>query len=324
MLGMKVGFTYRYPGLPRDNIFTVPLSYDLVRVGKRWTVTASSVLEEGRLPAWVQPVSKSESQHFFALSRPDAPRVAESLRLAEQARGKLQAKITFELEPKYVILFARNRAEYEEMTARASPVSAIAQAETSYEVTTSSIKVESRQIVVNLEKLFADGSALETFQHELGHLALAAETRPFTPSWVGESAAMYLADTRPAALWRAGSRAGRFSSISFRDLTRSTTLGAHDPTGVAATYEYAYSAAAAYYLIETFGADTYWEFYRSYSRVPAGKLYESLPEGTIASENEEAVVNLAVKTTGESLKTYFDLDEPELDQRVRAWIRTAA
>ena len=319
---VRVSFLYRYQGLPDDNVFRYPLIYDLVSDGKGWLVTASKAEDDALTPPWMKaPVQTQRSEHFLAMFRPGSVDASKALALAEQARAQLAPKLTFPLEASYLILLAKDRAEYEALAARASPVSAIGQAETSYEVTPEAIKVQSRQMVVNMQKLLEDRTEVETFQHELGHLALAKDTRPFTPAWVSESAAMYLADTKPVSLWRLGTRQGRFKKITFAELSSSTTLGEHDPTGEAASYEYAYSAAAAYSLVQEYGAEKYWSFYRSFAEVPATRFYEGLPSDRIANEREESVRALAIATTSEGLKATFGIDEKTLDEKVRAWIR---
>jgi len=322
---VRVDFSYRYKGLPADNEFRVPLIYELKVVGPTVQITSARLDQGARLPVWaVGPVTTVNSEHFVAIFRPGRIASERALKVAEKARQQLISRLTFPLEPSYLLIMARNRVEYEQMTSQSSPASAIAQAETSFEVSRDSIKVRSRQIVVNLEKVFQEESSEEVFRHELGHLALAQDTRPFTPAWVSESAAMYLAGTRPVDLWRSGIRTRRFEQISYVTLNRASTLGQDDATGVAASYEYAYSAAAAWYLVETFGADKYWQFYRSYAAVPASKLYESLPTGRIATEGEEKVVTLAEETTGPSLRDAFGLDETQLDIKVREWIRSTS
>lgn len=319
---VRVDFTYRYQGLPADNEFRVPLRYEIKIIGETVQITSSRLDDGAKMPVWATSNTQTiRSEHFVAIFRPGKIASERALRVAEKARAQLIERLTFPLEPAYLVVLARNRAEYEQMTSQSSPASAIAQAETSFEVSRTRIRVRSRQIVVNLEKVFQEESSEEVFRHELGHLALAQDTRPFTPAWVSESAAMYLAETRPSDLWRAGTRNGRFAAMSFASLNRAATLGQHDTTGVTASYEYAYAAAAAWYLVEAHGADKYWQFYRSYAAVPASRLYESLPAGRIATEGEEKVLSLAEEATREGLRSTFDLDEAQLDSKVREWIR---
>ncbi|CAN5855157.1 hypothetical protein BH23ACT12_BH23ACT12_04600 [soil metagenome] len=321
--GVRVDLVYRYEGLPDDNAFRINLTYDFAEVDDQWTIVTAGLKPGSALPVWASgPIQTRQSDHFLALYRPELPDPDRILREAEEARAQLDGKITFQLEDRYVILVARDDEEYRTMSsATLGPVSAIAQVETSYEVTPNSIRVLSRQMVLNSQKLYEDGAALETLRHELGHLAVAQYTRPFTPAWVSESAAMYLAGTRPVSIWRNGLNRNRFDGINIERLTRASNLGEHDTSREGASLEYAYSAAAAWYLVETFGAEKYWEFYRSYADVPARDLYERLPETAGTPGGEQAIEGLAVTTTGGSLHQLFALDQVTLDQAIRSWMQ---
>jgi hypothetical protein len=320
--GVRVDLGFRYAGLPEDNTFRVGFDYHLMRTGKAWRVATSSVRAGSSQPVWATgPIATQRSEHFLALHRPGVADPSLIMREAEQARAQLDGKITFPLENSYLLIVAKDEAEYASMSsATLGPVSAIAQVETSYEVTPESINVLSRQMVINDRKLHEDGSALETFRHELGHLAVAQYTRPFTPAWVSESAAMYLAGTRPVSIWRQGLTQGKFDGITIDRLTLASNLGEHGASKEGASLEYAYSAAAAWYLVETFGAERFWEFYRSYAIVPPAELYELLPERTSSPQSEQAIEALAVAKTSASLQQLFALDAAALDANVRDWM----
>jgi hypothetical protein len=324
--GVRADFRYRYQGLPEDNVFRIPLIYDFELVKGDWRIRSGRLGESATLPLWATgPVQTLRTEHFLGIFRPGLPDPGRTLRRAEQARAQLDGKITFPLENQYLLLMAKDRREYESMTsAKLGQVSAIAQVETSYQVTPDDIQVQGRQIIVNVEQLQGDDSTLETFRHELGHLAVAQYTRPFTPAWVSESAAMYLAGTRPTNIWRAGLNRREFSRINFAELTRASNLGEHDSSREAISLNYAYAAAAAWYLVETFGAEKYWEFYRSFAAVPANALYQSLPERGDPGVREQAIEGLAVQTTERSLSTLFGLDTSQLDAAVRQWMDTAS
>lgn len=320
---VQVDLNFRYAGLPDDNSFRVALLYDLARAtDNSWRVTSSTLRTGTFLPIWATgPIQTQRSEHFLALHRPGLSNPAQILQEAEEARSQLDGKITFPLEKGYLLLVATDEREYSTMSSAAlAPVSPIAQVETSYEVTPENIKVLSRQMVVNDKKLHEDGSALETFRHELGHLAVAQFTRPFTPAWVSESAAMYLAGTRPTATWRTGLSQNKFDSINIEELTKASNLGEHNSSLEGASLEYAYSAAAVWYLVETFGAEQYWKFYRTYSDVPPAELYEELPDSASSPEGEQAIEALAVSKTAAGLRQVFALDSITLDRNVKAWM----
>lgn len=318
-----VDLVYRWEGLPEDNLFRLQFSYNMEKVGS-WTVMESK-LRDSILPVWANgPILHSRFGMFLALYRPTISGVDRTLQLAQQARDALEQKVTHPLETGYLIVLAKDREEYVGISANSSPVSAIAQAETTYQISSSSIDAQARYIIVNLDALYSSGSAVETLQHELGHLALAVQTRPFTPSWVSESAAMYLANTRPSAAWRAGVRNRRFDSLSFGELTRSASIGQHAGTAESASLEYAYAAAAAYYLIETFGAERYWEFYSSYTDIAPGAVFERIPEAADSLQSRESLVGLGEEITASSIQNIYGLTLEQLDTNVREWIRKAA
>lgn len=319
--GLELDLVYRYERLANDNAFRISLLYDLDRVGGKWSIT-SSILDQGAaLPVWAAgPIEFTASDHFLALYRPSLPSPASAISQAERARSRLAPKLDFEMDPVHLILLATDEDEYRSMSAGASPVSAIAQAETTFAVSRNRIAAESRLILVNLART-GERTAVETLQHELGHLALSNYTRPFTPAWVSESAAMYLAETRPVGLWARGIREGKFNAMSFSDLTSQPNLGQHDPSGVAVSFEYAYAAAAAWYLTETFGPQPFWSFYRSYSEVPAGEVYSQITDIGAGLDTDAALEELAVETTRAGLTRLFGLTEERLDSQVRKWIQ---
>lgn len=313
-----VDLLYRYEGLPADNIFRIPFMYDIQPEEGGWVFTAASL--PATLPPWASgPVEVSRTVHFLALFRPGTPEVASILQMAEQARASLTPRVTEPLEPAHLMVLARGRADYEQMTSSPAPVSSVAQAETTFEVTPDMIAVRSRHIVVDLQALSRQPSPLEVLSHELGHLSLSRLNRPFLPGWVGESAAMYLAEQRPEATWRFGAANGRFRSLSFEDLSGQMNLGTHDPSLEGANLAYAYAAAAAYWLVETYGSEPYWSFYADFSEVPARDVYALLPQGE-ADPPASALSELARTTTADALRDNFGVGFDALDQGVRGWI----
>lgn len=322
----RVELTYTYEGLPADNEFRLPLRYDFDRTAQGWIVAGARVQVGAQLPAWASgPTLFERTEHFLALYRPELDTPSRVLTDAEQARTQLGNKLPFPLDDAYLLLIAGDETQYRAMAGTTlGPVSPIAQVETSYEVTPHAIRVLARQMVINREKLYESGQTLETLRHELGHFLLAGVTRPFTPAWVSEAAAMYLAGTRPADIWRNSVAAGKFQGISINRLTRASSLGEHGVSREGTSLEYAYSAAAGWYLIETYGAQRFWDFYASYADLPAGELYDRLPDRTTEVHNEspadDAIEDLAVQTTGGALSQFFGLSPSDLDARLLTWM----
>lgn len=319
VVGARVNLRYRYPGLPEDNVFSFGLNYDFEKSGG--SARASSVtFAPGGAPIWATgAIQSARSEHFLGLYRPGSSTLITILPEAELARSDIAQKLPWPQDDKELLLMARNDHEFDAIKSSDSGASTAAQAEAGFEVTPTAVKVGGRQMVVNVDKLRLEGSGAETLRHELGHMALAKGTRPFTPAWVSESAAMYVAGTKPLQTWRSGLANGAFDKISFSDLRGVSQLGGHDSG--AASLQYAYAAAGAWYLVETFGPDAYWRLYRSFAAVPAAEIYRKAPAGTVLTAGVKEVGELSAVVTQRSLKDVFALTEDQLDAKVRQWIK---
>jgi hypothetical protein len=316
MTAARVQFQFGYDGLPKDNRFSVDLVYGLSQRGKDLKITSARFQDGQPMPLWASgPVNMLRSDHFLALSRPGLPRAEHAVALAEAARTQVQTRLDLRVEDAHLLVLAKDEAEYREVAKHARPESA-AVALASFVVSPDSISVSGKQIVVNLERLFKEGVGLETLEHEIGHLALLMDTRPFTPAWVAEGAAMYLAGKRPDGIWKEAAES--FADVRLADLTEGADLGEHAATG---SFKYAYAAASAWYLIETFGPSRFWRFYRSYAQVSPKDLYDRLPSNHDgASETNPAILALSTRTTESALRELFGFGQDELDIRVRSWI----
>jgi hypothetical protein len=318
LTGVQVELSYRYDGLPEDNVFRIPLSYRLERSGSELTIT-NSALGAGTLPVWaVHPVTVTGTDHLLVLSAEGDAGAGDIMSVAEQARAEVEQALPFEMDSRFLVVLAPTEAEYHRYLPPSGPVAGprVAQANTSFQSTPREFRVEGRHMVVNLEGLARERTGLQTFKHELAHLALARFTTPAMPAWVAESAAMYLAGQKTN--WTQRVATGNFEDLSFAELSRSRSLGDQDPSGQTAARQYSYAAGAAGYLIETFGADRFWEFYRSYADVPAEQLYRSLPSA--ADAGEERLADLAAATTEQALRDHFELTPAGLDAAVRQWL----
>jgi hypothetical protein len=323
LAGVQTRLEYRFKDLPADNVFSIPITYDLVATGNQLRIAVSEPAAN-LLPIWATgPVQFTHSDHFIALYRPGLAGVEQTLAVAEAARAALQGSLPTPLDQTSLIVLAKDEDEFSRAVYQPFPSAETrsAQFASTIEVNPGDVLVEGRQIVVNIRKLNEDKTGPETFRHELGHLDLATRTRPITPGWVAEGAAMYLAGTRPVATWRRGVKDGSFDRITFEQLSRSPQLGGVDPAGDTATSEYAYAAAATWYLVEKFGADRFWEFYRSFAAVPAKKIYDLLPSGGPATGARDAIAELGVQTTSNSLRTLYGLTPAGLDLATRNWIK---
>lgn len=345
----RIDFIYRYKDLPPDNLFRFRLVYRMERQDGKWIVTESTHDErKSPLPVWATgPAAVASSPHFLAIHRPGTTRIDEALKLAEEARTKLLEGLTLKPDDRHVLLLAKDVAEYEAMAgAEVGGSLAI----TSYIFRSSAgspTRAESRQMVVNLgavlddpnkkadlgpahgsqfgtggsdgeddeddgpvipedllKKLDAELVPAQVFQHELGHLALSRVTRESTAGWVAEGGAMLLADERRLGSWQLGQLAGIYDKISFTELSEDGNLS----DGIT----YAYANAAVFYLVETFGEKTFWDFYRDF------KEYE--PTG---SREAHPLEELRADATHRLLRRIYDMDEEQLDAKTREYIKKA-
>ena len=134
------------------------------------------------------------------------------------------------------------------------------------------------------------------FQHELAHLTLTRHDGPYTPGWVNEGAAMYLAAERRVDDWRYALDEGLFDGVSI------AAMG--DEAGLADGIEYAYANAAVLVLVEEFGVERFFDFYTAFRPLLASAEFEQGP-------------------TAATLLQRYDLTVSQLDERTRAYMEKA-
>ncbi|MDP9401741.1 MAG: hypothetical protein M3P85_00070 [Actinomycetota bacterium] len=294
----QVDFIFRYKGLPEDNTFRFRRRYRVEQQAGAPVVVESAADPEFPLPVWATgPLEVTRSPHFLALSRPGLSNVARLLEVAEQARARLTPKLTIEPDPVHLLLLASGDAQYAELSGApeddpSDDSVSLALARAYY----AGRGPEAREMVANVDAIFADAgisfegrasvNPVEVFQHELAHLAVLRFNGSETPGWVAEGAAMFLSGERRVDEWQEALRTG-FSELSFVTLSEQEDLEA---------YAYGYANAAALYLVEEFGADTFWEFYRGIRRSDTARM----------------------------LRLVYKMDAAELDSRVREWMRREA
>lgn len=306
----SVAFIFRYKGLPDDNIFRFHFLYDIDRRADGWVVTKSQINAEAIYPPpWATgPVELAESEHFLAMSRPGLDRVERVLTLAEDARERLVAKLTLEPDARHLVLLAADEEQYTEMTGgdpgSVALASNIFQASAAYP-----LRPENRQMAANLDLLLDKESVpvqheaqpeafpVEVFEHELAHLALMRFDRPATPAWVSEGGAMLLAGERNSGEWTELRETGALDDMSLTAMFDGAQMG---------VLEYGYANAAVLYLVETYGEETFFEFYQNF------KEFDVMNEAGIRSAGVERL-----------LRRYYRFGVEELDGFTRAYIRRA-
>ncbi len=315
---------YTLKGIPQDNDFRYTADYDFVRQGDSWQITA--VYNDDFTPFWfLGDVVVDHSPHFLIFTRPDTEaRTATLARELEAAYDDLQGK-GLPVEPMNVAFFTGPEEDLRDLTGRGGTrLLGLAVAQYSFEE--NKVHVNSRAFFIN-GKAFAehadDLAASEraaTITHEMVHLALSRESRPFIPPWLSEGPAVYYAEQAPPEKLRTLMTEGRLNELSLVDLTGAESLGEHDVLGTTVGYEYLYSGAAITYLVQTYGEDKVMAFYRAYSQVPDAELAEKF-SGMFASMFASAHMSqMAEEKTPAFVQQYFGVSLEELDAAVKAWL----
>ncbi len=165
-----------------------------------------------------------------------------------------------------------------------------------------------------------------TVAHELVHLALAAQSRPFTPPWLKEGAAVYFSGDLSFDANRRLVRAG-MDHLSLAVMTRARALGQHGLVATAgrqAADEYLFSGNVVAYLIEKHGQDRFLDLYRSYAELPPERILGALGSSdvsTVARVFESASGGFATETTDVALRRIYGLALRELEVAVKEWLR---
>jgi len=326
----ELELVFGYEGFPKDNRFRFALRYDLELIDGLWTITASrhepqpgvqgvGEAEEGSaaadaearfenrlpLPVWARfPLEATQSEHFLVLHPPGLAEAAQVVELAEQARAQLAPRLRFgSADTIQLVVVARDRDEYEAFLEADRGADSVALVSLIY---IPFAPPEGRQMIVNLDRVLGrderlvghSGAAtsVEILQHELAHLALSRVDSLFTPSWVQEGAAMYLAGERRLDEWTDGLADGTFADVS--------VTGFGEDTNLSRSADYAYVNAAVSYLVAEFGAERFWDFYVRFQPVVDSVV------------SDDSVGNFVVESV-------YGIDLPELDRRTREWMAAA-
>jgi len=171
------------------------------------------------------------------------------------------------------------------------------------------VRVASQRLLVvwpPFASLDGDGR-IRVVTHELTHAALAGHTSGRTPGWLLEGIALWVSGDRrvgAAARYLAGD-AGRISrrALTLTGLSEPGALGKLGGDGQSAAY--AYSSAAAFYIVERFGRK---RFLRLYDAFNDPEL--SQPEGP--------------ELTAAAVRRTLGIPFLELERDLRRWIVTRA
>ncbi len=302
-----------------DNPFVFRAAYDFERSEDRWQIAEARGTET---PFWFEPQISEASAHFTIFAPADQADLLPDLMIeAENAYEALQNR-GLPLEESYLMVYLDSQETFQTITGQSGRILGLAFS--MYSLDSDPIEVTNRAFYLNGE-LLTDGSQTaeerqDTITHELVHLALAWQTRPFTPPWLLEGAAVYYAN-QETALRELLLDSASPESLSLPSLTRADSLGRHDFFGNRVGLEYAYSGSLFAYLVETYGEEQALAFYARYAAVPTAEIQEELPRFFANSFAIGASLqNLKSDLTSEFVSEFFGLTLEELEADFEQWL----
>ncbi|MFN3372528.1 MAG: hypothetical protein ACK44M_03050 [Chloroflexus sp.] len=314
---MTVWLSYHWRGIP-DNVFQHELRYWFTKQADRWIVSRYE-LDQPSLFWWTDDVQLRETDHFLIIHRPAmADQIDEIATECEQVYAELQAA-GFSLDQKYIIFALIDQEDFRAQTGQGTRTLGVAY--WSYDLTDEYVQSQGWAFYLNGASLaeYADTDNLfgrkTTIKHEMVHLALARETMPFTPVWLIEGTAMYFADQYRPELRQYLISEGKSDQISLAQLTAADQLGQFDFMGGRVGPEYLFCAEVVQYLIDTYGIERFWEFYRSFTTIPTERLQQAIPLFTVL---DSGLGPFRKEVTPEILNTVYGLSLADLEAAVKA------
>ena len=279
---IRVELLYRLHDIPADNPFIHRLRYRLKRTGE--TLHVAEILDDADRPIpWRRgELAVHRANHFLILADPALQsELTEAAGALEAAWGDLLRR-GFPVTSGYLVHLIADRRFYARVAGNARSLGV---ARWEYVRRGENIRVHSRAFWVNgswwigRSRRDYDEIQRETLTHELVHLALSGVTRPTTPPWLKEGAAVYFSRGTSFDENRDLLRRG-LERLDLEALTEEGIAGHADTRRDADEYLYASNLVAD--LVERRGGqDRFLEFYAAYAKteVPWGGAL-GMPRGT--------------------------------------------
>lgn len=284
--GVVVEMRCLLAGLPRENEFVTRWKCDLRRASAEQEWSVVSYVQEGRPMFWdlgfSELVATDHFLVFYQLAAEEGKKRAETAgEQLERARARL-LRSRLPLERRYAAFVIPDKADFRVLTGR-DPGAFSGATSASYAERDGVLRVMNQAMYVNdshfssLQRRWGKQDRLVTMQHELVHLALAPQTRPWTPAWLVEGVATYYAgqlDSFSREALRKRMPQGRVLA----HLSQQPFMGANVASGDEVWTQYHYSAAAVRWIEREFGAAKLLELYQAFENVKP-KVWEATPNG---------------------------------------------
>lgn len=314
---LRVTSLYGVRGVPGR--FAAARRVTALRTRAGWRVRAETSRRE-RHPWEVGPVTERRTRHFVVLAPRGIDLASGGLREALESgyRRMRQALRRPRLQPRYLVVVADGPAIARALTRRIRGIGGLAA------ISDTGVREEGaarRVASVASQRLLVVWTAfgaldpegrVRVVTHELTHAALAKVTSGRMPAWLLEGAALHASGDRrvdraarligETVISGSGSRATR-RSLALSRLSRPDAIAGLGGAGQEAAY--AYSSAAAFYIVARFGRRRYLD------------LYDVFNDETLDGRPGVALTDRAVRRV-------LGISFVALERDLRRWILTRA
>jgi hypothetical protein len=270
----RVIVRYRIAGV--SGMFQSVRRVALARRHGRWRVIAE--LGHRGLPPWqVADFDEARTPHFVMLA-PRGMDVGDLGEVLEEGYAAMRDRLTSgRLRRRYLVIDAADPAQARALTTQIRGLDGLAAVADAAVDEAGPAQAVSRVVSLRVLVVASAFAALDaegrrrTIAHELTHAALAGSTSGRTPSWLVEGTAMYVSgDRRPAP-----------ADPHLDRLSKPGAIGRL--SGGAQADAYRAASAAAYTIVERFGADTLLD------------LYDAFNDSSLRGEPGPQLVNRALR-----------------------------
>ena len=330
LANVAIRFSYAVESLPEDNrLFSlVSMDFEPPATGTDWRISRFQF--QNTLPFWLLGFTRTyASEHFLIIYRglSGKTEVAALAGELEEAYDALEAA-GLPVERQNLAVLVRDSRRFKEIAGVTPPFfdGAIVPA---YSFDGKAITVENRMMLVNEANLDlrrrawndrTEEGRRRILRHDYVHLVLARHTRPYTPGWVVEGAAVHFSGQVTPLVRRALLTPQVLEELSLQELSSAHTLGVGEERLKRIREEYAYSGEAVSELLRAKGNKAFVEFYQSFGSVELPELRAFVAQGDRDTAREAGLLQGLTETL---LEKHFGLGMDDLDGKVKAAVGKA-
>jgi len=322
---VMVELRYEFDGVSRENVFRSVLRCDFTREPKTGALIMRAQRTESHPPFWTLGyVAFEATEHFLLFYRPGTASqdlLHKTIRQVESSYRALQ-KRKMTLENRYVAFFLPVKEDFIAFTGR-DPNKFNGVAATFFEEDDGQIRTGNRAMYINDHRFLVEQQTWglqdrqTTITHELVHLALAHDTRPYSPGWLVEGVALNYAKQMNSFTQHALGTRGWLNRVSLQELSQSPMVGKGMKNQEQITMQYYLSGEAVAWLTREFGDAKVIEFYRAFGELRPKEVKSFAPGGEFTAK---AIPLITRKLTEHLVANHFGMTLAEVDVQVRTYV----